>query len=416
VTAPPRPGFDPPAGLRASAATAVPRLERREHQDAWGRCIAGDLTLPPGSRHGARQLDGVLAVTGREAVLLGADAALLDFRADEAIFFDTETTGLLSHPGEARGQRPMAFLIGTARFQVTGELRLRQWLWSDPRDEGTALQAFVDECAPARVLVSFNGRSFDRHLLADRLTTYGLPGEALRTMPHLDLVHPARRLGRPVLPSCALGELERAWLGVFREGDLPGSEVPDAWDAWRRTGQWPWIEPVLDHNTLDILSLVTLLGHLAEVLRSPGQFLSEPALLAAGKMLLDRGDEERGREVLGSLCEPASALEHPVRYGAARLLAEHCRRQDPERALRLLRTMQDAAGIDDPWPWELALRILERDLDAPARALEVLSRFLPLLDASPDRWPGERAREHRRLARLTRSGGRSGSPAPPAKR
>ncbi len=396
----------PPVARRRDS-TSIPQVPREDRFDAYGRYSLGVLDLPEGHMHGHHRLSEVLAVGGRDAILLSGDPALADFRVEDALFFDLETTGLLAHrEGEGpRGQRPMAFLVGSVRMASDGTARLTQWLFADPRDEGSVLQAFATELSTVKALVSFNGRSFDRHLLADRLQMHRMDGERLRTMPHLDLVHPARRLGRSVLPSCTLGQLEEAWLGVVREGDLPGALVPEAWNSWRRTGQWEWIAPVLDHNTLDLLSLVTLLVQLGNQLREPGRTLAEPAArCAAGRLLLDRGDVERGEAVLKGLLGDLDDwdAQDPVLYGAARVLAERWRRVDPASAHRVLQRMQAGAGGADPWPWDLAARMLERDALDPGAALVVVDRWLSVLAEAPGTWVADREAAERRRTRLLR--------------
>ena len=47
-----------------------------------------------------------------------------------------------------------------------------------------------------------------------------------RDLEDLDLLYPARRAWKLRLGSCRLSRLETEVLGMSREGDLPGSEVP----------------------------------------------------------------------------------------------------------------------------------------------------------------------------------------------
>ena len=101
-------------------------------------------------------------------------------------FFDLETTGL------AGGAGTQAFLVGCAVIE-DGGIRVRQFLLPGFEHE-RALLAMVAEWTSAQgTLVSFNGRTFDVPLIETRylLHRFAYP---LAAMPHLDMLHPARRL------------------------------------------------------------------------------------------------------------------------------------------------------------------------------------------------------------------------------
>ena len=59
-----------------------------------------------------------------------------------------------------------------------------------------------------------------------------------------------------------LKTVEDRLFGLRREDDLPGSEAPAAFLSWVRDRTGP-VDRVLEHNRLDVLSLVALLGQLA---------------------------------------------------------------------------------------------------------------------------------------------------------
>ncbi len=56
-----------------------------------------------------------------------------------------------------------------------------------------------------------------------------------------------------------LRTVEEQILGFRRVADLPGSEAPQAFFDWMRDGTGR-IDRVLEHNRLDVLSLIVLLG------------------------------------------------------------------------------------------------------------------------------------------------------------
>jgi uncharacterized protein YprB with RNaseH-like and TPR domain len=166
-------------------------------------------------------------------------------------FFDTETTGL------AGGAGTRAFMVGLARFERDG-LAITQYTTATMAAEAAMLEALLADLADAPILVSYNGRSYDRPLLSTRLKLARLP-DPLAALPHLDLLHPTRRRWRGVLPNCRLSTVERQWLGIVREHDLPGSEAPAAWLSYLRGGSAALLRRVGEHNAQDLASLAALL-------------------------------------------------------------------------------------------------------------------------------------------------------------
>jgi tetratricopeptide (TPR) repeat protein len=117
-------------------------------------------------------------------------------------------------------------------------------------------------------VVSFNGKTFDIPLLNTRfvMARRQFP---LRSVLHLDLLPPARRLWSARLPSCSLTSLEERILGFYREGDVPGWMIPSLYFDYARTGDGGPLAPVFTHNALDILSMVSLTTRMAECLIAP---------------------------------------------------------------------------------------------------------------------------------------------------
>jgi tetratricopeptide (TPR) repeat protein len=99
-------------------------------------------------------------------------------------------------------------------------------------------------------------------------------------MPHIDMLHPARRLWRKSEASssqahgqvsirdsgCRLSVLEQALCGHVREGDVAGFEIPARYFHFVRTGDARPLEPVLEHNRLDLLSLALVTARAAQLL------------------------------------------------------------------------------------------------------------------------------------------------------
>ena len=178
------------------------------------------------------------------------DLELLGFYQPEALcFVDIETIGLYY-------VQPV-FLIGLLRFDNQCGV-ITQILARSFDEEKAILTAALAELKTASLIASFNGRSFDLPYLKGRMRYHHLEHE-WRTF-HFDLLRPARRSYRGVLPDCRLLTLEREVLGEERGDDLPGSMVAEYYHRFLDTGDRGWVEPILRHNAHDLLSMAKLLG------------------------------------------------------------------------------------------------------------------------------------------------------------
>lgn len=258
-------------------------------------------------------LVSALDVPGAAWALLGRQPYLRQLDLRRAVFLDTETTGL------AGGVGTYAFLVGLGWFDGDS-FRLRQYFLRDLDEEPAMLTAIAADLQERESLVTFNGKSFDWPLLQTRFTFHRrrLPGLAEQ---HLDLLHPARRLWKDSLPSCSLGALEGAVLGLQRQGDTPGWLIPTLYFDYLRTGNAAPLHGIAEHNRLDILSLAALSGYLGAVVTAPlaatpmGAPLPAAVLVAMARLLDDRGD------LAGAVGCLEAALTRGADAAARRLLA-----------------------------------------------------------------------------------------------
>ncbi|HEV7214602.1 MAG TPA: ribonuclease H-like domain-containing protein [Chloroflexota bacterium] len=210
-------------------------------------------------------------------LIAGDEAQELSF--SDALFLDTETTGL------SGGSGTYVFLIGAARF-LNGEFVLRQFFLQDLHQERALLLALDEFAQGCTGLVSFNGKCFDVPLLASR---HIMQRSRLRlpTHCHLDLLWPARRIWSRRLPSCALSALEQEVLAVERQGDIPGALIPEMYFRYLRTKEALALAPVFEHNRRDVLALAALAVALCAAAIEPVEYLKHPVdLLALGRLLL----------------------------------------------------------------------------------------------------------------------------------
>jgi hypothetical protein len=197
--------------------------------------------------HGARELaQGVRLSAGLDAV---PDAQRL-------LLLDTETTGL------AGGTGTLAFLVGVACVRRES-IDIVQFLLTGFGGERALLERLAPWLDAASHLVTFNGKSFDLPLLRTRARLAALPlcGDE---PDHLDLLHVTRRRLREGWVDCRLRTAEQHALGFDRRDDLPGAEVPAAWQRWLQRRDPALLPRILDHNREDLLSLAALLAVLAE--------------------------------------------------------------------------------------------------------------------------------------------------------
>jgi uncharacterized protein len=215
-----------------------------------------ESTYEAGHTHGSIPLHRALSVDTVRLAGQCRDERLAACHPRDFVYVDTETTGL-------GGAGAMVFLAGIARFEGS-LLKLRQFVLPSPQYEGGLLGGLAGELRTAAALVSYNGKSFDLPMLEARyILSRARP--TFRQLPHLDLLHPNRRLFKGSFDSHRLPRMEQELLGFEREDDCPSHEVPERYFRFQRSGDPTPILPVLRHNAWDILSLVALAAHLAAV-------------------------------------------------------------------------------------------------------------------------------------------------------
>ena len=219
--------------------------------NARGCCFIRRLRYPLDAVHGDYALRRALGVDRQRLATLAKDATVTDLDLSRCLFLDTETTGL------SGGAGTVVFMCGLAWFE-DDSLAVEQVFLRAFEEEPAALLHVAAHVAARPQLVTFVGKSFDRHRLASRMALHRIESNIVRT-PHLDLYHLARRAYKHQLSDTRLRTVEEAILGLRRDDDLPGAEAPAAWLGWidDATGA---VDRVFEHNRLDVLSLVALLG------------------------------------------------------------------------------------------------------------------------------------------------------------
>lgn len=227
-----------------------------------GRYLLVERTMPADARHGPTRI-GDLAPQFRASP--SETAGLFDRARPPFLFFDLETTGLNGGAGT------YAFLIGVGSFDDDDAFVTKQYVMTRASHERPMLRAVAEQLVASGALVSFNGKSFDAPLLESRFLFHRLSwvGE---TLPHVDMLHPARRFwraegGEPGSSPCSLSVLERQVLGAERHDDVPGMEAPSRYFQFVRSGDARPLAGVLEHNRLDLVSLAGLMARLLDLAR-----------------------------------------------------------------------------------------------------------------------------------------------------
>ena len=226
------------------------RVCETEHGPLWLR----ELRYPLDHVHGELALSRGRRFEPARLATLAKREDFAQLKPDECLFLDTETTGL------AGGAGTVVFAYGYAWFEGD-ELVLEQLFLRDFAEEPAMLRHLAQRMDEHPVLVTFVGKSYDRHRIAARLAVHKINAPVL-TERHLDLYHVIRREYGKQWPDSRLRTAEERLLGFFREHDLPGSEAPVAFLDWVRDRTGP-VDRVLEHNRLDVLSLAALLGAVA---------------------------------------------------------------------------------------------------------------------------------------------------------
>jgi uncharacterized protein len=299
-------------------------------------------------------------------------------------YIDTETTGL------SGGAGTYVFAAAVARPIDCG-LRVAQVFLPQPGMEAAFLHALQAEIEPANAIATFNGSSFDLPVLRTRWVMARMPGE-LACPPHVDLLTLVRALYKHRLESCNLRSVEERLLGYERDDPIPSALVPDAYFEYLRYDSSPLLEAALEHNRLDVISLVHLHSRLLGRLRGGDAGMDAADWLALGRHRFRRGARADGWRALRN----ATAFAKGEASATAGLLISRrlVRRGSIAAADRLLRWLESVT-TDDIRVSIAHARLLEWRRRDPHGALHVV-------EAARQRMPDEAEILEPRLVRLRR--------------
>ena len=255
------------------------------------------------------------------------------FDIRRCLFLDTETTGL------SGGAGTVAFLVGVG--WVEGDaLVIEQLMLREYADEPELIDRLSQRMAGFDSVCTYNGRNFDMPLLEARFTMNRMR-DRWKTLENLDLLYPSRRAWKLRLGSCRLCNIETEVLGMAREDDLPGSEVPARFFQFMKTGEEALLDDIVRHNRQDIATLAKLLVRLCAVNDRPDLITDQRDQFSMGKSLERQGELKPAREMYR-----ASARPRPAGTLAA-LSGERIAGSANWRLYALCRKSGDLAGAED---------------------------------------------------------------------
>jgi len=251
-----------PQARREPVAPPVEQLPFNQVETSFGRHFETEKTFERHRRHGSI---GITDLEDLSADLLGpiSNGQIHGVPSDKWCFLDTETTGL------AGGSGTYAFLIGVGRITPAG-FRVRQFFMREFGEEASLLSALSEHLGQFRVMITYNGITYDQPLLETRFRMLR-QRPPFASLEHLDLLFGARRLWNLRFESCRLVDLENQILGVEREGDLPGELIPFVYFEYMRTREIFRLMPIFHHNAVDILTLACLTAVVPRAFHPPGQ-------------------------------------------------------------------------------------------------------------------------------------------------
>jgi len=311
--------------------------------NAFGRALVIDRRYESDRYHGSLRIGDCEFQDADGLRLLDPNLVSPDGCGTRTLFVDLETTGL------SGGAGTVAFLVGCGWFDM-GAFQVRQFLLTSYAAERALLSAVAECFDDTSLLVTYNGKTFDVPVMETRWLFHRMqmPLDQVR---HFDMLHPARRLwrgrvegGEPDSGGCRLSTLERVLCAVTRVGDVPGLEIPSRYFRFLRSGDARPLEPVLEHNRLDLVSLAAVTARALQLVAEGKASCRDAAeALALGKVYERAGTVDRAIDCYRHSAADSSAHVE-VRGEALYRLGLRLRRE---------RRFSDAAGI---WRELLALK------------------------------------------------------------
>lgn len=287
-----------PAGIPTTRRNVTP-LEHvvagKEARTPYGSFFICRSTMNADDVHGHVRISDAACASMEAAAFLAGPRMGKDMSLGDGLFLDTETTGLMGGTGT------FPFLIGLGWFEA-GSFVTCQLFARDFSEEGAMLRYLSELASGKQFLVTFNGRAYDLNLLTARFILNRCQ-DTMSAMPHIDLLHPSRRILAHRLENARLSTIEMHVLGVERDGDVPGFEIPQRYFDWLRSRDGRLLGDVFRHNKLDVVSMASLLKYLTDLVEDSQEMghSHHGDLLKLAGLIHERGDCEKAGRMLEAL-------------------------------------------------------------------------------------------------------------------
>jgi tetratricopeptide (TPR) repeat protein len=236
-------------------------------------------------------------------------------------------------------------------------------------------------------------------------------------VPHFDTLHAARRLWkeRPDVDlesegGCRLSTLERTLFAVRRVGDVPGFEIPSRYFRFLRSGDPRPLEPVLEHNRLDLVSLAAVTARAARLVSDGADGCPDDSqALALGRIYSRAGATERAEACYRrATASPSPSVRAHAWYYLGLTLRRSRRFHDAAEAWRAIIALTErTSGWDGRALRQFAIEALaihhehrDRDYDA-ARDLALFALEEGVGERRADGFRHRVARLERKISKKT---------------
>ena len=304
----------------------------------------------------------------------------------DILIFDLETTGL------AGGTGTYPFLIGFGIFEDEG-IRTRQYFLPD---FGREISAYLDMrlmLKNSRVLLTYNGKSFDYPLIRNRMIMNRVDNP-FESHAHLDLLHPARRLWKSSLSSCALDHIEEEIFLFGRLNDIDGALIPSAYFDFLQTGLTEKIERIISHNQQDIFSLARLLFYMDQTEAGEYQF---PRSVSEVNAILDLAVNTASFDKIDSLINEFTQRQRKIPADTLVAYSLLLKRHDQWKKAVEIWEMLLSRGEEILFSFEELAKYYEHRVKQHKKAIEYTNRAIQYIDFINELKEDERLYEYRQL-------------------
>lgn len=168
---------------------------------------------------------------------------------EDVLFFDIETTGF-------HRTRTRLYMIGYVFFEE-GKWYVEQHFADEFEDEKLLLINFLELLKQKKVLISFNGDTFDIPYIRAKLERYCILDDI--TIPSLDLYKVVRSYKKRLnLPNCKLKTVEKL-VGIHREDPFTGGQLIEQYHIYMENKDHRLEYNLLLHNKEDMIALLDLM-------------------------------------------------------------------------------------------------------------------------------------------------------------